>query len=57
MYTVTLVDAPALRMFNFFVERHEALAIVAALHHLTLPRPQTINLLADSLAFHDLAVR
>jgi bifunctional DNase/RNase len=56
MYTVTLVDEPGRRMFNLGVERHEALAIVAALHHLTLPRPQTINLLADTLAFHSVAL-
>jgi bifunctional DNase/RNase len=56
MYTVTLVDEPGRRMFNLGVERHEALAIVAALHHLTLPRPQTINLLADTLAFHGVAL-
>ena len=52
MYTVTLVDEPGQRMLNITVERHEALAIVAALHHLTLPRLQMINLLADTLAFH-----
>ena len=52
MYTVTLIDETRERIFNIGVERHEALPIVAALHNLTLPRPQTINAMVDTLKLH-----
>ncbi len=52
MYTVTLIDEIGRRIFNVGVERHEALPIVAALHNLTLPRPQTINVMVDTFKFH-----
>jgi bifunctional DNase/RNase len=49
MYSVSLLDATEQRMLTIGVERHEAIPIVAALHHLTLPRPQAINVLADTM--------
>lgn len=49
MYAVTLIEESGQRIFVFGVERHEALAIVVALHGLTQPRPQTANLMADAL--------
>lgn len=49
MYSVALVDADQRRAFTFGVERHEALALVAALHELALPRPQAIHLTVDAL--------
>lgn len=52
MYTVTLLDETEQRIFPVGVERHEALPIVAALHNLTLPRPQTINVMVDTLKRH-----
>lgn len=52
MYTVTLLDETEPRIFPVGVERHEALPIVAALHNLTLPRPQTINVMVDTLLLH-----
>ncbi|MEO8953674.1 MAG: bifunctional nuclease domain-containing protein [Ktedonobacteraceae bacterium] len=52
MYTVTLFDETEQRIFPVGVERHEALPIVAALHNLTLPRPQTINVMVDTLKLH-----
>jgi bifunctional DNase/RNase len=52
MYTVTLIDEAGQRIFNVGVERHEALPIAAALHHFAPPRPQTINVMADTLKFH-----
>ncbi len=52
MYSVTLIDETGQRIFVVGVERHEALPIVAALHNLPLPRPQTINVMADTLKFH-----
>jgi bifunctional DNase/RNase len=52
MYTVTLIDETGQHIFNVGVERHEALPIVAAQHNLTLPRPQTIKVMADVLKFH-----
>ncbi len=56
MYNVTLIDETGQRIFNFGVERHEALPIVAALHNLTLPRPQTINVMADILKLHGITL-
>ena len=56
MYTVTLIDEAERRIFNVIVERHEALAIVAALHHLALPRPQTIDMMAATLRFHGVSL-
>ena len=56
MYTVTLVDETQQRFFNVGVERHEALPIVAALHNLTLPRPQTVNVMVDTLKLHGLTL-
>jgi bifunctional DNase/RNase len=52
IYTVTLIDEAEQRIFPVGVERHEALPIVAALHNLTLPRPQTINVMVDTLKLH-----
>ncbi|MBV9230692.1 MAG: bifunctional nuclease family protein [Chloroflexi bacterium] len=52
MYTVTLIDETGQCIFNIGVERHEALPIIAALHNLTLPRPQTINAMVDTLKLH-----
>ena len=49
MFTVTLIDETGQRIFNVGLERHEALSIVAALHNLPLPRPQTINVMVNTL--------
>lgn len=49
MYSVTLIDESGQRIFVFGVERHEAMAIVVALHDLTHPHPQTVNLMVDTL--------
>jgi len=49
MYSVFLIDETGRRLLIFGVERHEALPIVAALHNLTLPRPQTINVMVETL--------
>ena len=56
MYTVILIDEEGQRFFPVGLERHEALLIVAALHHLTLPRPQTINVMVDTLKLHDVTL-
>lgn len=57
MYTVALVDETEGRIFNVGVERHEALPIVAALHGLDLPRPQTINFMTETLSLHSMALK
>lgn len=49
MYSVTLIDESHQRIFILGVDRQEALPIVAALHDLPLPRPQTINVMVDTL--------
>jgi bifunctional DNase/RNase len=49
MYSVTLLDESRQRSFIFNIERQEALPIVAALHDLPLPRPQTINMMVETL--------
>jgi bifunctional DNase/RNase len=49
MYSVTLADESNRRIFIFGIERHEALPIVAALHDWSLPRPQTINVMVETL--------
>lgn len=49
MYSVTLMDENNRRIFVFSIERHEALPIVAALHDWTLPRPQIVNVMAETL--------
>src|SRR5690349_3749861 len=49
MYSVTLIDENRQRSFIFNIERQEALPIVTALHDLPLPRPQTINLMVETL--------
>jgi len=49
MYSVTLIDESSQRLFILGIERHEALPIVAALHDFPLPRPQTINVMIDTL--------
>jgi bifunctional DNase/RNase len=49
MYSATLIDESHQRLFIFGIERQEALSIVAALHHLAVPRPQTINIMGDTL--------
>jgi bifunctional DNase/RNase len=51
LYSITLIDETAQRIFAFGIERHEALPIVAALHNLPLPRPQTVNLMVETLKF------
>src|SRR5215211_4386592 len=52
MYTVNLVEEGGRHIFNLGIERHEALPIVADLHHLHVPRPPTLQLLVDTLALH-----
>lgn len=49
LYSASLIDEPGQRLLVFGIERHEALPIVAALNHLTLPRPEAINLMAETL--------
>ncbi|HVU68675.1 MAG TPA: bifunctional nuclease domain-containing protein [Ktedonobacteraceae bacterium] len=49
LYSVSLLDQAGQRLLVFGLERHEALSIVAALHHLTLPRPLSIHLMAETL--------
>ncbi|MEO6892352.1 MAG: bifunctional nuclease domain-containing protein [Ktedonobacteraceae bacterium] len=49
LYSIFLVDETAQRLLVLGVERHEALSIVAALNNLTLPRPQTINVMVETL--------
>ena len=49
MYSVSLIDESSQRLLVFGIERHEALPIVAALHHLTLPRSGAIHLMAETL--------
>lgn len=49
LYSVSLLDEPGRRLLVFGIERHEALPIVAALNHLTLPRPGAIHLMAETL--------
>lgn len=56
MYTATLIDETGQYILTPGLERHEALPIVAALHHLTLPRPPTINVMAEVLKLHDLTL-
>ncbi len=56
MYTVTLIDETGRCIFTPGLERHEALPIVAALHNLTLPRPQTLNMMVETLKLHDLTL-
>jgi bifunctional DNase/RNase len=53
MYSVTLIDESSQRIFVFGIERQEALPIVAALHDFPLPRPQTIDLMVDTLELLD----
>jgi bifunctional DNase/RNase len=49
LYSVSLIDEPGQHLLVFGLERHEALPIVAALNHLTLPRPDAINMMAETL--------
>lgn len=49
LYSVSLIDDTGQRLLVFGLERHEALPIVVALNHLTLPRPETIHLMAETL--------
>lgn len=49
LYSVCLLDEPDQRLLVFGIERHEALPIVAALNHLTVPRPGIIHLMAETL--------
>jgi len=44
-----LLDEADQRLLVFGIERHEALPIVATLHKLTLPRQESINLMAETL--------
>jgi bifunctional DNase/RNase len=50
-YSVFLLDEDQKRLLVFSIERHEALPIVATLHNLNMPRPQTITIAADSFKF------
>jgi bifunctional DNase/RNase len=50
LYSVFLIDDAGRRLVVFSVERHEALPIVAALNDISLPRPQTLQIMADTLA-------
>jgi bifunctional DNase/RNase len=49
LYSVFLLDETQRHLLTFGIERHEALPIVAALHNLPVPRPQTINAMVDTL--------
>jgi bifunctional DNase/RNase len=49
LYSVSLTDEPDQCLLVFGIERHEALPIVAALNHLTVPRPLSIHLMAETL--------
>jgi bifunctional DNase/RNase len=49
MYSVALIDEVGQRIFVFGIEREEALPIVAALHDLPVPRPQTANVMVETL--------
>lgn len=49
MYSVSLIDDSCQRLFIFGIERQEALPLVAALHDLPLPRPQTITVMVETL--------
>ena len=53
LYCVTLIDESNQRIFIFSIERQEALPIVTALHNLPVPRPQTINVMVDTLKLLD----
>jgi bifunctional DNase/RNase len=55
-YSIVLIDETGQRIFVFGIERHEALPIVAALHNLPLLRPQTINVMVDTLKLHGLTL-
>lgn len=49
LYSVSLLDESGQRLLVLGLERHEALPIVAALNQLPLPRPETINVMAETL--------
>jgi bifunctional DNase/RNase len=49
LYSVSLVDEARQRLLVFGIERHEAIPIVAALSNLTLPRPEAINVMSETL--------
>lgn len=49
LYSVSLIDEPGQRLLVFGIERHEALPVVAALNHFTLPRPLSIHLMVETL--------
>lgn len=49
IYSVTLINESSQRLFVFGIERQEALPIVAALHDLPQPCPQTVNVMVDTL--------
>jgi bifunctional DNase/RNase len=49
LYSVFLIDEAGQHLVIFHVERHEALPIVATLHHLPLPRPQTLQVMVETL--------
>jgi bifunctional DNase/RNase len=53
LYSVFLIDETGRRLLVLGLERHEALPIVAALHNLPQPRPQTINVMVDTLKLLD----
>jgi bifunctional DNase/RNase len=49
LYSVSLVDEAGQRLLVFGIERHEAIPIVAALSNLTLPRPEAIHVMSETL--------
>ncbi len=49
MYSVSLIDEAGQRLLVFGIERHEALPVVAALNNWSLPRPGSLNLMAETL--------
>lgn len=49
LYSVFLLDDTGQRFLTFGLERHEALPIVASLNRWTLPRPEAINVMAETL--------
>lgn len=49
LYSVFLLDDTQQRLLVLGLERHEALLIVATLNHFSLPRPQTIQVMVDTL--------
>ena len=49
LYSISLIDETGQNLLIFAIERHKALPIVVALNNLTLPPPEAINLMAETL--------